>query len=55
VFAGIPTADFTSALPWYERFLGEPPDRFAKEDEAVWQLADTRLIYLVGQPLVSGD
>jgi catechol 2,3-dioxygenase-like lactoylglutathione lyase family enzyme len=44
---GIPTADFESALAWYERFLGRTPDRFPNDHEAVWQLADTGLIYLV--------
>jgi predicted enzyme related to lactoylglutathione lyase len=47
LFAGIPTADFASALEWYERFLGRPPDRFPKAEEAVWQVAETGLVYLV--------
>jgi hypothetical protein len=48
VFAGIPTANYSSAVRWYERFLGRPPDRFPKDEEAVWQLTDTGLVYLVG-------
>jgi hypothetical protein len=47
VFAGIPTGDFEIALGWYERLLGRPPDRYPHHTEAVWQLADTGLIYLV--------
>ncbi len=47
VFAGIPTADLESALAWYERLLGRPPDRFPHDREAVWQLADRALIYVV--------
>lgn len=47
VFAGIPTADFASSLPWYERFFGRPPDRFPTEGEAVWQLTETGHVYLV--------
>lgn len=47
VFAGIPTADYAVALPWYERFLGRAPDRFPRAGEAVWQLAERGLVYLV--------
>jgi hypothetical protein len=54
VFAGIPTADFESALPWYERFLGHPPDRFPRAGEAVWQLTETGLVYLVADPERAG-
>lgn len=50
LFAGIPTADFSSALDWYERFFGCRPDRFPHETEAVWQLATTSLVYLVADP-----
>lgn len=54
VFAGIPTADFTRALAWYEDFFGRAPDRFAREDEAVWQLADTGLVYRVADDARAG-
>ena len=27
LFAALPTADFRTALPWYERLMGRPPDR----------------------------
>jgi predicted enzyme related to lactoylglutathione lyase len=47
VFAGIQTAHYTSALPWYERLFGRPPDMLPKEDEAAWQLTETGWIYLV--------
>lgn len=47
LFAGIPTADFAAALDWYERLLGGPPDRFPHETEAVWQLAENALVYVV--------
>ncbi len=35
LFAGIATADLASALEWYERLLGAPPDRFPHQSEAV--------------------
>lgn len=47
VFAGIPVADLTPALDWYQRLLGQAPDRFPTADEAVWQLTETALIYVV--------
>ncbi len=50
VFAGIPTADLESALPFYERLLGRAPDRFPHDREAVWQLAEGGLIYVVTDP-----
>lgn len=55
VFAGIPTRDFPAAVAWYERFLGRPPDRFPHSTEAVWQLADHALIYVVSDPTRAGS
>jgi len=37
LLAGVPVADYRSALGWYERLLGRPPDFFPNESEAVWQ------------------
>ena len=54
VFAGIPTADFQSAVAWYERFFGRAPSRFPTEGEAVWQLSDTGLVYLVADEARAG-
>jgi predicted enzyme related to lactoylglutathione lyase len=48
VFAGIPTADYALALPWYERLFGRPPDMLPQDEEAAWALTDTGWIYLVG-------
>lgn len=48
VFAGIATAHYAAALPWYERLFGRPPDLLPQDEEAAWQLADTGWIYLVG-------
>jgi catechol 2,3-dioxygenase-like lactoylglutathione lyase family enzyme len=47
LFAGVPVADLDRALAWYERLLGRPPDRRPHAREAVWQLLDGGLIYLV--------
>lgn len=55
LFAGIPTADFTTALSWYERFLQRPPNGFPTAGEAVWQLADGRLLYLVADATRAGN
>jgi catechol 2,3-dioxygenase-like lactoylglutathione lyase family enzyme len=49
LFAGLPVADFAAALPWYEKLLGEPV-MFPHDTEAVWQLADERLVYIVQRP-----
>jgi len=38
LFAGIPVADYTAALKWYERLLGSPPTFFPHDKEAVWSL-----------------
>ena len=55
VFAGIPVSDFGAARRWYERLLGRPPDRLPHDQEAVWQLADTGLIYVVADPERAGS
>jgi catechol 2,3-dioxygenase-like lactoylglutathione lyase family enzyme len=47
VFAGVAVADYDSALAWYQRLLGRPPDVIVKEDEAMWQVTDTGWIYVV--------
>ena len=47
VFAGIPTANYASALPWYGRLFGRPPDMLPQDEEAAWELTDTGWIYLV--------
>jgi predicted enzyme related to lactoylglutathione lyase len=47
VFAGVPVADFEAALTWYERLMGRPPDVRPHDREAVWQLADSGLMYIV--------
>lgn len=55
VFSGIPTADLASAIAWYERLLGRPPDNRPNEHEAVWQLAESGLIYVVADGARAGN
>ena len=46
-FTGLPVADLVSALAWYERLAGRPPDLIPNESEAAWQLTDTAWLYVV--------
>jgi predicted enzyme related to lactoylglutathione lyase len=55
LFAGVPTADYTSARPWYERLLGRPPDMVPHEQEATWQVAGTGWVYLVADTPRAGS
>ena len=48
VFTGVAAADYDSALTWYERLMGRPPDVLPKDHEAGWEVSDTGWIYLVG-------
>ncbi len=50
LFAGIPTADYDRALPWYERLMGRPPDIVPTAGEAMWTAVGTGSIYLVTDP-----
>src|SRR3954453_4216186 len=54
IFAGIAVADYDSALAWYKRFFGRPPDVIVKENEAMWQVADRGWIYVVGDTSRAG-
>jgi catechol 2,3-dioxygenase-like lactoylglutathione lyase family enzyme len=54
VVAGVAVADYDSARAWYERLLGRPPNMLPTENEAVWHLAETGLIYVVGDAKRAG-
>lgn len=54
LFAGIRVSDFAAALPWYERLFGGPPSMFPHDTEAVWELAEGRLVYIVQRPEYAG-
>ena len=55
VFLGVPTADYKTALPWYERLFGRPPDVIVKEDEAMWQVAGSGWVYVVADNERAGN
>jgi hypothetical protein len=50
LFAGVPVAEYATALQWYERLFGAPPSFFPHETEAVWELAEHRFVYIVQLP-----
>jgi hypothetical protein len=54
LFAGIPVGDFAAAVPWYERLFGGPPAFFPHDTEAVWQLGEDRMVYVVQRPERAG-
>ena len=54
LFAGIPVSDYTAAVSWYERLLGSPPTFLAHATEAVWELDEHRLVYVVKDPERAG-
>src|SRR5688572_7382176 len=54
VFAGIATANYAAALPWYERLFGRPPDLLPQDEEAAWQFTDTGWVYLVADAARAG-
>ncbi len=54
LFAGIPVSDYATALTWYEKLLGVPPSSFPHDTEAVWELAEGRLVYIVQRPEHAG-
>lgn len=53
LFAGVPVRDFAAALPWYERLLGAPAF-FPHDTEAVWELAESRYLFIVAKPEHAG-
>jgi hypothetical protein len=54
LFAGMPVRDFTAAVGWYQRLFGTPPSSFPQDTEAVWELAEHRLVYVVQRPEHAG-
>jgi predicted enzyme related to lactoylglutathione lyase len=47
LFASIPVTDRDSAVAYYERLTGRPPDLIPNEAEAAWQLTPSGWIYVV--------
>ena len=54
VFAGLPVCDYAASREFYERLMGRPPDVLPHDREAVWQLADGGLVYIVDDPPHAG-
>ena len=54
LFAGIPVSDYEVALAWYERLLGSPPAFLPTVNEAVWELASHRSVYIKQRPEHAG-
>jgi catechol 2,3-dioxygenase-like lactoylglutathione lyase family enzyme len=54
LFAGIPVADYATALSWYQRLLGSEPAFYPNDREAVWELAPHRYVYIVLRPEHAG-
>jgi hypothetical protein len=50
LFAGIPVADYATALKWYERLLGSAPTFLPNDVEAVWELGEHRYLYIEERP-----
>ena len=50
LFAGIPVTDYAASLAWYERLFGAPPSFFPNHDEAVWELAEHRFVFIERRP-----
>jgi catechol 2,3-dioxygenase-like lactoylglutathione lyase family enzyme len=54
LFAGIYVRDYQAAKAWYTDLMGSDPTFLASETEAVWELAEHRLLYIVEQPEDAG-
>ena len=54
LFAGIPVSNYEVALDWYQRLFGCEPSFFPNDVEAVWQVADHRMIYIIVLPQHAG-
>ena len=54
LFAGIPVTDYAAALSWYEKLFGTPPSFLPHDTEAVWELAESRAVYVVQMPEHAG-
>ena len=55
LFAGIAVRDYAAALTWYEKLLGTPPAFFPNDDEAVWEIAEHRYVYIERRPAKAGN
>jgi hypothetical protein len=54
LFAGIPVSNYAVSLEWYGRLFGCEPSFFPNEVEAVWQVAEHLMIYIIVSPQHAG-
>lgn len=47
LFAGIPVADFESAVDWYSRLFGRAPDILVHSQEVMWRVAVDGWVYVL--------
>ena len=55
LFAGMRVRDLAAARDFYERVLGTPPAFFPNDEEAVWEVAEHRFVYVLLDPEHAGD
>jgi catechol 2,3-dioxygenase-like lactoylglutathione lyase family enzyme len=54
LFAGIRVSDLVAAMHWYELLFGRPPSFLPNDDEAVWELAEHRYVFIEQRPEDAG-
>jgi catechol 2,3-dioxygenase-like lactoylglutathione lyase family enzyme len=54
LFAGISVADYEAAQEWYARLFGKPPSFHPNDEEAVWEVAESRSVYVQHRPEHAG-
>jgi hypothetical protein len=54
LFAGVSVADYPAAVEWYERLFGKPPSFRPNDAEAVWEVAESRSVYVQDRPEHAG-
>jgi catechol 2,3-dioxygenase-like lactoylglutathione lyase family enzyme len=50
LFAGFWVSDLEAAIAWYSALLGAGPVMRPNDDEAVWEIADDRYVYVERAP-----
>ena len=54
LFAGVPVADYTAAVEWYQRLFGSLPTFLPNSIEAVWEIAEHGFVFIEEQPERAG-
>ncbi|GAA4855803.1 hypothetical protein GCM10023201_57720 [Actinomycetospora corticicola] len=50
LFAGFRVSDLEAAVDWFSRLLGADPVMRPNDDEAVWEIAEDRFVYVERSP-----